>query len=81
MLWLSRNVAGEGTAITSVKDLKGKKVVITTEDSTERLFISSMVRPDDSGGPSNAQPASAGRFFTAITSAADEEVQDRLHGR
>src|SRR5215475_2043069 len=38
-------------------------------------------RPDDSGGPSNAQPASAGRFFTAITSAADEEVQDRLHGR
>src|SRR5215475_1816963 len=30
-------------AITSVKDLKGKKVVITTEDSTERLFISSMV--------------------------------------
>jgi len=30
-------------AITSVKDLKGRKVVITTEDSTERLFISSMV--------------------------------------
>jgi len=30
-------------AITSVKDLKGRKVVITTEDSIERLFISSMV--------------------------------------
>jgi NitT/TauT family transport system substrate-binding protein len=30
-------------AIASVKDLKGRKVAITTEDSTERLFISSMV--------------------------------------
>jgi NitT/TauT family transport system substrate-binding protein len=29
--------------ITAIKDLKGKSVVVTTDDSTERLFISSIV--------------------------------------